>query len=89
MGTLRQPPLRIAVFGAGAWGTALAQTFSAAHEVCLWGRETDNIEAMRRERENKLFLPGVPLRPELKLGTDFNQAALGADLHLIATPLAG
>jgi glycerol-3-phosphate dehydrogenase (NAD(P)+) len=80
---------RITVFGAGAWGTALAQAFSAAHEVCLWGREVDNIETMRRERENKLFLPGIALRPELEFSTDFEQAARGADLHLIATPLAG
>ncbi|MDR2015115.1 MAG: NAD(P)-dependent glycerol-3-phosphate dehydrogenase [Azoarcus sp.] len=81
--------MRIAVFGAGAWGTALAQVFSAAHEVCLWGRETDNIGTMRRERENKLFLPGIALRPELEFSADFSQAAAGAELHLIATPLAG
>jgi glycerol-3-phosphate dehydrogenase (NAD(P)+) len=81
--------MRIAVFGAGAWGTALAQAFSAAHEVCLWGREADNIGTMRRERENKLFLSGIALRPELEFSADFNQTAAGADLHLIATPLAG
>lgn len=81
--------MNIAVFGAGAWGTALAQAFSAAHEVCLWGREADNIETMRRERENKLFLPGIALRPELAFSADFSQAAEGADLHLVATPLAG
>jgi glycerol-3-phosphate dehydrogenase (NAD(P)+) len=91
MGPLKRQAqrVRIAVFGAGAWGTALAQAFSAVHEVCLWGRETDNIETMRRERENKLFLPGIALRPELEFSADFNQAAAGADLHLIATPLAG
>jgi glycerol-3-phosphate dehydrogenase (NAD(P)+) len=88
LGTLRQR-LNIAVFGAGAWGTALAQAFSAAHEVCLWGREADNIETMRRERENKLFLPGIALRPELTFSADFDQTAEGADLHLVATPLAG
>jgi glycerol-3-phosphate dehydrogenase (NAD(P)+) len=90
MGALSQHQrIRIAVFGAGAWGTALAQVFSAVHEVCLWGREADNIETMRRERENKLFLPGIALRPELEFSADFSQAAIGADLHLIATPLAG
>lgn len=81
--------MRIAVLGAGAWGTALAQAFSAAHEVCLWGREADNIEMMRCERENRLFLPGIALRPELEFSADFSQAAEGVDLHLIATPLAG
>jgi glycerol-3-phosphate dehydrogenase (NAD(P)+) len=81
--------MRIAVLGAGAWGTALAQAFSASHSVCLWGREADNIDEIRRTRENRLFLPGVALRPELELSADFDQAAAGADLHLIATPLAG
>ncbi|HNF00677.1 MAG TPA: glycerol-3-phosphate dehydrogenase, partial [Thauera aminoaromatica] len=37
MGTVSRR--RIAVFGAGAWGTALAQAFSASHEVVLWGRD--------------------------------------------------
>jgi glycerol-3-phosphate dehydrogenase (NAD(P)+) len=81
--------MRIAVLGAGAWGTALAQAFSAVHEVCLWGREADNIETMCRERENRLFLPGFALRPELEFSADFSQAAGGADLHIIATPMAG
>ncbi|MDR1425278.1 MAG: NAD(P)-dependent glycerol-3-phosphate dehydrogenase [Azoarcus sp.] len=80
---------RIAVLGAGAWGTALAQSFSAAHDVCLWGREADNIEAMRRTRENRPFLPGVALRPELAFEADFARAATGADLHIVASPLAG
>jgi glycerol-3-phosphate dehydrogenase (NAD(P)+) len=82
-------PLRIAVFGAGAWGTALAQAFSGSHEVCLWGREADNIDEMRRTRENRLFLPGIALRPELNFSADFDQTAANADLYLVATPLAG
>ncbi|MDR1462089.1 MAG: NAD(P)-dependent glycerol-3-phosphate dehydrogenase [Azoarcus sp.] len=82
-------PVRIAIFGAGAWGTALAQAFSANHEVCLWGREADNIDEMRRRRENRLFLPGIALRPELKFSADFDRTADIADLHLVVTPLAG
>ncbi|MCL2590300.1 MAG: NAD(P)-dependent glycerol-3-phosphate dehydrogenase [Betaproteobacteria bacterium] len=91
MGALKQLPqrVRIAVLGAGAWGTALAQAFSATHAVCLWGREADNIETMRCERENKLFLPGIALHSELEFSADFGQAAQGADLHFVATPLAG
>jgi len=81
--------MRIAVLGAGAWGTALAQAFSGAHEVRLWGRETENVEAMRLTRENRLYLPGVALRPELAFETDFARAAADADLHLVASPLAG
>ncbi|MDR1660852.1 MAG: NAD(P)-dependent glycerol-3-phosphate dehydrogenase [Azoarcus sp.] len=82
-------PMRIAVFGAGAWGTALAQALSANHDVCLWGREADNLDEMRRTRENRLFLPGVTLRPELAFSADFERAADDADLYLVVTPLAG
>jgi glycerol-3-phosphate dehydrogenase (NAD(P)+) len=87
MGALNR--MQITVFGAGAWGTALAQTFSADHDVCLWGRESDNIEVMRREHVNRLFLPGITLNPALEFSDDFAYAADRADLHLVATPLAG
>ena len=54
-------PRRIAVFGAGAWGTALAQAFSATHEVCLWGRDRAHLdEVMKRlgEAGFTAWLPG-------------------------------
>jgi len=81
--------MRIAVFGAGAWGTALALAFHGPHSVVLWARNPAQIEAMRRERENRRYLPGVPLPDTLALTDDFAQAARGADLHLVVTPLAG
>ena len=69
-------PRRIAVFGAGAWGTALAQAFSATHEVCLWGRDRAHLDTIAHTRENQRYLPGV-------------RAAQTADLHLVVTPLGG
>ncbi|GHT81881.1 glycerol-3-phosphate dehydrogenase [NAD(P)+] [Betaproteobacteria bacterium] len=81
--------MRIAVFGAGAWGTALAQAFAAAHEIILWGREADHIAETSAARENLRFLPGVPLHPAITLSADFDHAASSAGLHLIVTPLAG
>ncbi len=82
-------PARIAVFGAGAWGTALAQAFSPAHQVVLWGRDPDHLRQCAAERENRRYLPGVPLHETLRFETDFAAAASGADLHLVVTPLAG
>ena len=62
---------RIAVLGDGAWGTALALTLcSNGHDVSLWGVFPENLEAMERDRENRRFLPGVPLPQELKFVTD-------------------
>ncbi|MBR0566346.1 NAD(P)-dependent glycerol-3-phosphate dehydrogenase [Azoarcus sp. L1K30] len=81
--------MQISVFGAGAWGTALAQSFSDAHQVTLWGRDPAHVEELRQDKENRRYLPGLPLNPVLRLTSDFNEAAFGADLHLVVTPLAG
>ena len=81
--------MRIAVLGAGAWGTALAIAFSARHRVTLWTREDDVTQTMLAERENKRFLPGHRLTDALLIGTDFNASAADAELLVLATPLAG
>ena len=82
-------PRRIAVFGAGAWGTALAQAFSATHEVCLWGRDRAHLDTIAHTRENQRYLPGVRLRESLRVESDFTRAAQTADLHLVVSPLGG
>ncbi|TXG98502.1 MAG: NAD(P)-dependent glycerol-3-phosphate dehydrogenase [Zoogloea sp.] len=80
--------MRIAVFGAGAWGTALAMAFSRGHDVVLWSRESSEIVALRQDGENRRYLPGVPLPANLHFSADLQQAAQ-ADMHLVVTPLAG
>ena len=80
--------MRIAVFGAGAWGTALALAFARGHQVVLWSRESAEIAALRADGENRRYLPGIPLPAELEL-TDSLPEAAKADLHLVVTPLAG
>lgn len=79
---------RIAVFGAGAWGTALAVAFSPVHEVVLWGHNPAHLLALQGSRRNERYLPGIALPDTLRIESDFEQAARGADLHLIVTPLA-
>ncbi|MBA4742932.1 MAG: NAD(P)-dependent glycerol-3-phosphate dehydrogenase [Azoarcus sp.] len=80
--------MRIAVFGAGAWGTALAVAFARAHQVVLWSREADQVDLLGRERINRQFLPDVPFPDSLRVSGELD-TAVDADLHLIATPLAG
>ncbi|MBN8441106.1 MAG: NAD(P)-dependent glycerol-3-phosphate dehydrogenase [Thauera sp.] len=82
-------PHRITVFGAGAWGTALAQAFAASHQVRLWGRDGAQLDEMRRSRQNRRYLPGIELHGALDFEADFTRAAQDADLHLVVTPLAG
>jgi glycerol-3-phosphate dehydrogenase (NAD(P)+) len=80
---------RIAVFGAGAWGTALAQAFADAHAVTLWGRDAAQLAEIALARENRRYLPGIALSAALRVEPDFATAATQADLHLVVTPLAG
>jgi glycerol-3-phosphate dehydrogenase (NAD(P)+) len=54
--------MRIGVIGGGAWGTALAQVAAQGGEpVLLWAREPEVVDAINRDHENPLFLPGVAL----------------------------
>ena len=54
--------MRLGVIGGGAWGTALAQVAaSGGDEVMLWAREPEVVSSVNETRENRLFLPGVPL----------------------------
>jgi glycerol-3-phosphate dehydrogenase (NAD(P)+) len=80
---------RIAVYGAGAWGTALAQAFSISHDVVLWGRDRTHLDEIVRTRENARYLRGVRLHDALRFEGDFARAAATADLHLVVTPLSG
>ncbi len=72
--------------GAGAWGTALATVAQrAGRDVTLWAREPEVARSIQEAHENKLFLPGVRLPPELAVTNDFTNLAQ-ADAVLIVTP---
>jgi len=81
--------MKIAVLGAGAWGTALALAFSGRHSVCLWTWQAEHAAAMAAARENLEFLPGYALPANLAVSSDVATAVAGADLALVATPMAG
>ena len=77
----------VAVIGAGAWGTALAQVLARAGRlVRLCARRAELAEAMARERENATYLPGVGLDPAIALGADARAALDGAGVALLAVP---
>lgn len=64
----------IGVIGAGAWGTALAQTLaSAGREVTLWAYEEDCAAAINSARENTHFLAGVKLDKRIRATSDISQ----------------
>lgn len=81
--------MKLAVLGAGAWGTALAVSFSAFHDTTLWSRDAALGELMRRQRLNERYLAGCELPAGLAIESDFARVVGQAELLLIATPLAG
>ena len=78
---------RIAVIGAGAWGTALAMVGARSGcTVGLWAREPEVVEAIQRDRRNALFLPDHPVDENVIPTGDLAEAVAGAELALLVTP---
>lgn len=81
------PPIRCAVIGAGAWGTAIADRFARnGHVSTLWAREDDVVESINARHENSRFLSGFPLAPALRATSDMAAAFDGAQLVVYAAP---
>lgn len=77
---------RIGVIGAGAWGTALAQTaVRAGRDVLLWGRSASVVETINRLHLNPDYLPEYPLDPRLRATADLT-VACEADAILLVVP---
>ncbi|MEM8648532.1 MAG: NAD(P)H-dependent glycerol-3-phosphate dehydrogenase [Pseudomonadota bacterium] len=74
----------IAVFGAGAFGTALAISLSPRHAVTLWARDAAHAADMRSSRENTRRLPGVVLPADIEITNAVDLA--GAEAILLAIP---
>ena len=85
--------MKVAVLGAGAWGTALAAHLGARHDTVLWARDAALVDAMARERRNGAYLPSADLPDALRYEPDLNAAIRHAcdddALVVVATPVAG
>jgi glycerol-3-phosphate dehydrogenase (NAD(P)+) len=79
--------MKIAVIGAGSWGTALANVVAQnGHDTTLWAYEPELVAGMTATRINHLFLPGIELHSGLRYTGDLSEAARGATLILLVTP---
>ena len=78
--------VRIAVLGAGSWGTALAIELASDQPVVLWGHTAEEVDTLARERENRHYLPGVAFPERLRLSSDLAAALEDADEVLIVVP---
>ncbi|NVK23950.1 MAG: NAD(P)H-dependent glycerol-3-phosphate dehydrogenase [Gammaproteobacteria bacterium] len=78
---------RIAVLGAGSYGTALAFCFARnGHEVIMWGRDEKQVADMQSSRQNLKYLPGAEFPETLQVTADLEFAVTSADYHLIVVP---
>jgi glycerol-3-phosphate dehydrogenase (NAD(P)+) len=79
-------PSRIAVVGAGAWGTSLALLAArCGHEVILWARRPEQVRALETNRENLEHLPGIPFPASLRI-TNRLEDVHASDFALLVVP---
>jgi glycerol-3-phosphate dehydrogenase (NAD(P)+) len=79
--------LKIGVVGAGSWGTALANLLACkGYPLDLWVFEPDVCRQIAKQHENKVYLPGITLSPNLRPTNDLEAVVSGKDLVLVVVP---
>jgi glycerol-3-phosphate dehydrogenase (NAD(P)+) len=81
--------MKIAILGAGAWGTALGIALAGRHPTVLWARDAAQAAALASTRRNQKYLPEAVLPEALAITADFDAALAHAELAVIGTPVAG
>lgn len=78
---------KIAVLGAGSWGTALAMVLSEnGHHVNIWGNMPERIEEINQKHTNEHYLPGVKLAESIIGYTDLEEALKDVSFILLVVP---
>jgi glycerol-3-phosphate dehydrogenase (NAD(P)+) len=80
---------RVAVVGAGSWGTAVAALVGSSHSVSLWARSPELAASIQRSRENGTYLRGVSLPEGLTATSSLEEAVDGARIVFMAVPSHG
>ncbi|MBE7055282.1 MAG: NAD(P)H-dependent glycerol-3-phosphate dehydrogenase [Ruminococcaceae bacterium] len=80
--------MKISVIGSGGWGTAMTLLLcSNGHEVCLWSYRSEESLALKKDRENKEFLPGIGFGDyDIKFTSDIKEAADFGEILVSAVP---
>jgi glycerol-3-phosphate dehydrogenase (NAD(P)+) len=80
---------RVAVVGAGSWGTTVAALVAAHASTVLWVRSSDLAETIASTHENPQYLPGVELPAEMRATASLEEACTGADVVVVGVPSHG
>ena len=81
--------MKIAVLGAGAWGTAISISLGPRHAVTLWARDPLQAQAINATRINQRYLPEFEIPAAVRITADLPTALDQAELLLVATTTAG
>jgi glycerol-3-phosphate dehydrogenase (NAD(P)+) len=81
--------IRVAVIGAGSWGTTVANLVAANTPTTLWSREVTVAEDIEQRRQNSRYLPDVTLHADLRATTSMSDAVGNADLIVMGVPSHG
>lgn len=77
----------VAVLGIGSWGSALGLLLARnGHTVRLWGHDPDEVAFLKRDRENRRYLPGISFPSTLSISSDLAEVVPGTSLVLAAVP---
>lgn len=78
---------KIAVIGSGSWGTALAILLhNNHHNVTMWSFKEEEAQRIKRDKENKEFLPDIKLDKQIQITNDKELAVKAADIIVFSTP---
>lgn len=79
--------MRVAVIGAGSWGTTLAAVLAEkVDEVIVWARRSETAEEINAQKTNSVYLPGVVLPKNITATSDLERAVKNKDLIIVAVP---
>ena len=85
--TRKAPAAKVAVIGAGSWGTTFAKVLcDAGSDVTIWARRQEVSEEIQVAKRNSQYLPGVNLPKSLKATSSLEDALRGARLVFLAVP---
>ena len=87
--TVGEQRIRVAVIGAGSWGTTVAHLAAANSEVILWARDESLVEEINTSHTNTRYLPGHELHASLRASSELAAALGDADLVVMGVPSHG
>jgi glycerol-3-phosphate dehydrogenase (NAD(P)+) len=81
--------MRVAVLGAGSWGTTVATLAAARNQATLWARASEVAREIREKHTNAAYLPGFDLPTQLHATSDLEEAVRDADVIIAGVPSHG